>query len=528
MNIFENQYFNLFLIISIGLIIGKIRLKKFSFDFSAVIFVALIFGHYGIKIPSIVQNIGLVLFIFTIGIQTGPSFFRTFKKNGLKFISLTLLIVSTGALTILLSKYFFSINTNLLIGIFNGSLTSTPGLAAAVEVTKSPLSSIGYGISYPFGVIGVMIFISVLPRILKIDFKKVEAEYFESLKDEYPEIITKSFIVENKEFTNIEFSELKKHKPSEHCIVTKIKRKDNFIIPHKETLLFLGDIIKVVGTIDEMVYFEKIIGKRIDFEFPYTKKHSVQWILITNKTVVNKKIGSLNLFQNFNASIAILKRSGINITPDNTTHLRFGDRILVAADEDNYDTICNLFGNDDKRLSETDFLPITLGIVLGLIIGSVSIPMGFTNFKLGITGGVLAAALILSGIGKTGPIIWTLSSSANLLIRELGLLLFLASVGCEAGSHLVDILKQNGIELLIIGIITTILPMLIGWWFGTKILKINKLSLLGLITGAMTSTPGLGAANKFSDKNITQVAYAAVYPFALVLMIIFSKIIYYL
>ncbi len=520
----QSSYFMLFVIITFGLLIGRIRLGSFSFDFSAVIFIALLFGHYGVKIDPVIQQIGILLFIFTIGIQAGPGFFRSFIKNGRSFILLAFIIVATGAIISAIAILAFGVDKNLVIGIFNGALTSTPGLAAAVEATNSPLSSIGYGIAYPFGVVGVVLFISLMPKIMKINLRKEEEKYQSTLLKEFPQIVTRDFIVSNSEVLGKPFSVLRSDVCTKQCITTKIFRENSVIIPHVDTHLLLGDIIRVVGPDPDMGHVSELVGAETNHAFPKTESSDAQWIFVTNKSIINKRIEDLNLFDNFNASIAVLKRSSIDISPDPTTHLRFGDRLFIAADRESFPAIISLFGNESKRLSETDFLPITLGIIIGIIIGSIPFNLGFFTLKLGLTGGVLAAALTLSSIGKTGPIIWSMSSNANLLIREFGLLLFLASVGCDAGAHLVETLVNNGMLLFGIGALISIIPMIIGWWLGSKLFKINLLSLFGLITGGMTSTPGLGAAAKHTDTNIPQIAYATVYPFALVLMIIFSKL----
>lgn len=521
----NSEYFFLFLVISLGLLLGRFQIKSISLDFSAVIFIALILGHYGVELPKIIQDIGLLLFIFTIGIQAGPGFSQSFRRNGFKYIVLTFLIVSIGFLLSMGSILFLDTDTPLTTGIFNGALTSTPGLAAAIEATHSPNAAIGYGIAYPVGVVGVVLFITLAPRIYRINIKNTEVDYEKNLKKSLPNIVTKHFLVENKDVINTAFAELKHHRPSIHCIVVNIHRETNTLIPCKDTFLKLGDIITVIGRDDEMIEVEKYIGKEVDLPKREATTQDVQWFLVTNKTIVNKTISSLKIFENFNASIAVLKRSGIDISPDPNTALRFGDRLLIAADKTSINNVAHLIGNDDKRLSETDFLPITLGIILGVLLGSFTINLfNLFNFSLGITGGVLLVALILSGIGKTGPIIWTMSSNANMLIRELGLLMFLSTVGCNAGAHLTQTIQEHGVTLFLVGAIITITPLLVGWWVGSKLLKINSLALLGLITGGMTSTPGLGAASKHSETNIPQIAYATVYPFALVLMIIFSKL----
>ncbi len=521
----NSEYFFLFLVISLGLLLGRLEISSISLDFSAVIFIALILGHFGVELPKIIQDIGLLLFIFTIGIQAGPGFSQSFRRNGLKYILLTLVIISVGFMLSLASILFLHTEMPLTTGIFNGALTSTPGLAAAIEATHSPNAAIGYGIAYPVGVVGVVLFITLVPRFFRINIKKAEIDYESSLKSTLPNIVTKHFLVENLEITKTIFAELKHHRPSSHCIAVNIHRKNKTIIPQKDIFLEIGDILTVIGRDDEMIEVQNFIGKEINLPKKEAVTQDVQWFLITNKTIVNRTISSLQLFENFNASIAVLKRSGIDISPDANTALRFGDRLLIAADKSAISNIAHLIGNDDKRLSETDFLPITLGIILGVLLGSLTLNFfNIFNFSLGITGGVLLVALVLSAIGKTGPIIWTMSSNANLLIRELGLLMFLSTVGCNAGSHLMQTIHEQGFTLFIIGAVITIVPLFIGWWFGFKVLKLNPLALLGLITGGMTSTPGLGAASKHSETNIPQIAYATVYPFALVLMIIFSKL----
>lgn len=521
----DSAYFFLFLIISVGLIIGRLKIKSISLDFSAVIFVALILGHFGVEIPKIIQDLGLLFFIFTIGIQAGPGFIQSLKYNGLKYIGLALIIISIGLISSIFSIYFLDIDVSLMTGIFNGALTSTPGLAAAIEATHSPNAAIGYGIAYPVGVIGVVLFVSLIPKIFKIDLKKAELEYELNMKMSHPNIITRHFSVTNTEVLNKPFVELKKHRPSMHCNAVSIYRNGKTIIPNKNLLLQIGDVITVIGREEEMIEVEKFIGSETQKAPLKAGKQDVQWLLVTNKTIINKTIESLHFFENFNASIAILRRSGIDITPDPNTHLRFGDRLLIAADKSTMKNAATFIGNDTNRLSETDFLPITLGIIIGVLLGSISFQFSQSfTFSLGITGGVLISALVLSGIGKTGPIIWTMSSNANFLLRELGLLMFLTAVGCNAGSNMVETIENQGVLLFGIGAIITILPLFIGWWMGYKVFKINPLALLGLITGGMTSTPGLGAAAKLSNTNIPQIAYATIYPFALVIMILFSKI----
>ena len=518
----------LFLIISLGLIVGKASIKGFSLDISAVIFIAMLLGHFGFRLPKEYQQIGLLLFIFTIGIQAGPGFFRSFKQYGKQLFIIAAIIISSGALVTWFMAGFMNIDKALAVGLFNGAMTSTPGLAAAVEVSKSPMASIGYGIAYPFGVIGVVLFVSLAPKILRINFKKSEREFDNGLKQNYPEFIAANFRVENPNINAKSLIELR-FKSVTSCVISRIKHLDTTTTPSRDTVLYTGDVIRALGTAEDLEKVKLFIGPQTEEGLPLDKGHDVQWVLVTNKEVINKPLQKLNLGANYDATVVRIRRSGIEIRPMHYTMLRFGDRLMVATSRDSMRQVVKLLGNDDKRLSETDFLPITLGIVIGILVGMVEIPVfGLFNFSLGITGGVLAAALFLSGIGKTGPIIWSMSSNANQLFRELGLLIFLATVGCEAGGHIAETFNTYGTGPILAGVAITLIPLIIALFAGTYLLKMNFLTLMGVITGGMTSTPGLAAINTQSDSGIAQVAYAAVYPLALVLMIIFSNILFYL
>lgn len=505
---------------------GRAKFKGFSLDISAVIFIAMLLGHFGFRLPSEYQYLGLLLFIFTIGIQSGPGFFRSFKQYGKQLFIIASIIIASGALITWALTGLLSIDKALAVGLFNGAMTSTPGLAAAVDISGSPLASIGYGIAYPFGVIGVVLFVSLLPKILRIDFKKSEEEFNLSVKQSYPDFISGNFSVENPNINGKSLKDLK-FRTVTKCVISRVQHDGITTTPSADTILFTGDVIRALGTLEDLEKVKLFIGPQTEAVLELDKGHDVQWVLVTSKQVLNKPLQKLNLGANYDATVIRIRRSGIELRPMHYTMLRFGDRILVAASRESMRQVVKLLGNDDKRLSETDFLPITLGIVIGILVGMIRIPVfGLFDFSLGLTGGVLASALILSGIGKTGPIIWSMSSNANQLFRELGLLMFLATVGCEAGGHIAGTFKEYGTDLLFAGAAITLIPLIIAFIIGRYFMKMNFLTLMGVITGGMTSTPGLAAINTQSDSGIAQVAYAAVYPMALVLMIVFSNILF--
>jgi len=523
MELFSSSYFVLFLIIVIGFIIGRIKIKGISLDVSAVIFVALVFGHFGLVVPKDFQNLGLVLFIFTIGIQAGPSFFESFKKNGRELAILaTILIVSSGIITFCIF-YFFGLDKNLVIGLLNGALTSTPGLAAAIDSTGSPLASIGYGIGYPFGVIGVILFVSFLPKILRLNIKEEEKKYKQEITTDFPEILKKHFIVENENVIGKTLGELNIRFMTK-AVISRIMQNNIVLVPDSKIIFQKGDIIKAVGTKEALERIKILIGSETITEIPTDTNYDVRSILVTNKDVVKKTLGQLNILDTYHATITRIRRSGINISPSPSSKLQFGDKLVVVCHKDNMKDVSRIFGDDTSKLSSTDFLPIATGIILGILVGKISLNFDNFSFSLGLTGGILMVALVLGRTGKTGPILWTMTGAANQLLRQFGLLFFLAAVGTSAGTSLVETFQKYGLELFIYGIIITMLPMIITTVIARYILKLNILTLLGTLTGSMTSTPGLAAVDNMVDVDAPAIAYATVYPIAMVLLIIVVQI----
>lgn len=514
----------LFLIITIGILIGNLKIRTFSLDLSAVTIVALVLGHYGYLVPIEFQTIGLLFFIFTIGIQAGPGFFDSFNRGGIRLIIICIILLLSAAVLASSLSYIFKIESALAVGVFNGALTSTPGLAAAIEATNSPKASIGYGIAYSFGVIGVLLLLNVFNMIFRVDLKNEEKKYRKQLLEEFPEITNRILIVENKNIDGKSLGELKIGSMT-HAVISRVKHEGYASTPNKNTRLYIGDIVKVVGTDDALDKAEMFIGSATNEDIPLEESYQINWILVTNKKVINKSLGSLNLTKNFNATITRIRRSSIDITPSAESRLRFGDKVLIACDSENMRGVMKLLGNEEKRLSESNFLPISLGIILGVLVGYISIPFfGYFNFSLGMTGGVLTTALILSKIGKTGGIIWTMSGSGNQLLRKLGMLMFLATVGTHAGAQIAETWSIYGWTIVFVGAAITVIPMFIAVFIGHFFFKINFLSLLGVIAGSMTSTPGLGVVDNKTNCEAASVAYATVYPLALVMMIILSKI----
>lgn len=521
----QSSYFALFLIIALGFILGRIQIKGLSLDVSAVIFIALLFGHYGVVIPKDLGNFGLVLFIFTIGIQAGPGFFDSFRSKGKTLILLTLLIVGSACLTGVALKYTIGIDTPDLVGLIAGALTSTPGLAVAIDSTHSSAASIAYGIAYPFGVIGVILFIKLLPKLLRKDLA-VEAKILESQrKGKHPPLRTATFCVTNAPIFGKTLAQLQLRAMT-GAVVSRIKHGEKTVIPQAATVLQEGDLLKAVGNDQSLKQLALLIGETITNDLPFGSTQELQSLLVTNKNIINKTLGYLNLQRTFNCTVTRVRRSGIDLSPEPDLQLKFGDKLMVAGEKEDLKEVSQLFGNDEKKLSDTDFFPIATGIVLGVLVGKLNISFSDSfSFSPGLTGGILIVALVLSAIGKTGPIVWSMSGSANQLLRQIGLLLFLAEVGTSAGVNLVSTFQESGWTLFGVGMAITLIPMLVTALFGVLVFKIPVLDLLGTLAGGMTSTPGLAAADSMSDSSAPSIAYATVYPIAMVLLILFIQFI---
>lgn len=519
MGIFSNSYFALFVIIALGYVAGRIKVKGLSLDVSAIIFVALIFGHYGVVIPNDFQNFGLVLFIFTIGVQAGPGFFESFKKDGRTLaLFATLLIIAAGLVSIAVVAGF-GVDKNIAIGLLTGALTSTPGLAAAIDYTKSPLASIGYGVAYPFGVIGVIVFVRLMPKLFGKKVQEAESDYIAEVNKDFPEIIKKNFVVENENVTGKSIGELRIRQMTQ-AVISRVMRNETAFAPTPSTILQKGDIIKAVGTPGSLERVQLLMGPETETEIPLDPQYDVRGVLVTNKEVINKTLGQINLLATYGATVTRIRRAGIDISPTPNSKLQMGDKLIVASSKANMPIVARIFGDDSKRLSDTDLLPVSIGIIAGVLVGLIHISFSSFDFSFGLTGGVLLVALVLSRLGRTGPLIWTMSGAANNLLRQLGLILFLAAVGTSAGAEIVSTFEQYGIELFLMGAIITIVPMLLALYAGKYLFRMNLLTLFGAITGGMTSTPGLAAADSMTDTNAHSIAYATVYPVAMVLLIV--------
>lgn len=520
----EHQIILLFLIIALGFLLGRIRIWTFSFEASGILFVAMIFGHFGFSLNDDLQSLGLIFFIYAIGLQAGPSIFHISKKEGLQLNGLVFLIIAFGALLTYGATLFWQLDMSMAIGLFAGALTSTPGLAAAQETTQSALTSTGYGIAYPFGVIGVILFIKLLPVFYKVSLKKEERQEEKKIKATHEAVIWKEVEITNRELNGRILKSLHFYHHT-GTVISRIFHEGQLIVPDADTAIHIGDIVRIVGNQSEVEAAVPLLGRVSRKKMPEAQQFESRRFVVTNKDIIGKTIAQLNLRTYYDANITRIRRGGLEFSAEPDQKLQWGDRVRVAGDAAQMDQIRRLFGDEMRKVEFGDIFAIIMGILLGIAAGLIPFSIGRAlQFNLGVTGGVLLAGLFLSNRGKIGPIVWQVPVPIIAFMRELGLTLFLAVVGVKAGAQVFHIIQTQGIQLILIGILITILPMALVTLVARMRYKMLLIELFGVLSGGMTSSPGLAAATGLTESQRPLILYATVYPFAMILMMVMVKL----
>jgi putative transport protein len=513
----------LVVIISVGYLIGQVKIKGFSLESSAILFAALLAGHLGLKVPEIFKMLGLALFIYSIGLQAGPKISVLFKKEGMGLNFLAFCVVTVGALLTLLGILLLHFGREISIGIFAGALTSTPGLASAYEATQAGATSIGYGIAYPVGVISVILFIRLLPLMQKTNTREAETIEQESLQQEQHPVINKQIEISNPNVFGKSIKSLNIRAIS-GCVISRLARGETVVVPSGKTILQEGDIVRVVGREENIDGAVLLLGHLTDKKIPGGTLDMERFV-VTNRELVGKKIKDLKLRMKYEANISRVGRFGIDIPAAPDLKIEWGDRVSVVSEQMGMEELKLFFGDDIKKVDEGNVFSIILGITFGILIGMVPFSIGkIFSFKMGLTGGILLSGLFLSNRGRLGPIVWRVPFHTINFIRELGLVFFLAAVGTQAGENLIEVVEKNGLSLILWGAVITIIPMFFVLLLSTKIHRLSIFQLFGLIPGAMTSTPGFATVTTITDSQTPSAIYATVYPVAMLSMILWTKI----
>lgn len=514
----------LIIILFLGSWLGQIRFRGLSLGASGVLFVGMVFGHFGYQISPIVQNLGLSLFIVAIGLQAGPRFFRIMRTKGYIFAILAVTVVLVSVITTVIVSKLFHLPSALSVGLMTGALTSTPGLAAALQATNDPIASVGYGISYPFGVIAVVVFIQFVPKLLNVDLKKdLKQSKKPLLKKDSPIIMT------------IEITNPKLHKKTIEelhisnnlsVVISRIIRNDRTFIATSDVVLLCGDQLVTVGSQEDLETVSQLIGKTVKTNLENKDNIHVRKVTVDAYEMIGKSLEELGLRKEYGITVTRIERNGIHLNQNPKMRLSRGDVLTIVSSDDRLDRVEKLFTKRDLTITNVHIFSLSLILLIGILIGMIPIYLpGLGTITLGVAGGPLFAALIISHFGNVGPIHARYYVPANQVISDIGLVLFLAGVGTNAGQGLVEVIQTEGIRLMIGGTIITVVPIIVGFYVARKLFKFSMVLSLGALSGAMTSTPGLGAVNQLIDAEDPAIGYAATYPFALIGVAIASQLV---
>ncbi len=542
----------LFLVIGLGYLIGKIHVKGFELGAAGgVLFAALAFGHFGYEIPAFIETIGFVFFIYSVGFQAGPRFVSSFRRDGAKYFLLALVIAGTGTGLAILMCSFFGLGSGYAAGILGGALTSTPTLAAAQDVVNSGTLSfgadltaeqvtanitVGYAITYIFGLIGLILVIRLLPRILRIDLPaeaeklKKEMNLEEDDEDEsdfstggVPAVRTYS--ITNDEAVNRPLAELD-ILAGTNCLILEIRRGADYLTPSPQTVLEHDDIIAVVGSLEEQMKLFALFGvPLVDSKLLSRFQIVTKRMIVTSRKAVGKTLRDLAIVGKYGCFVSRFEREGmvLEISPD--IKLDKGDILSITGIKNSTLAVIEEMGTPERPIHETDLMTFAFGIVLGVIMGTITVKVGNLPIGIGMSGGLLVSGLFVGYLRSHHPTFGHVPAAARFILMKMGILFFLAGVGLRAGHGLIDGLKTAGPQIFVSGMVVTIVPVLVGFAVGRLIFKMNPALLLGAITGSMTSTPSLSIVNDASKSTIPALGYAGAYAIATILLTIVGQFI---
>jgi len=526
----SNQFLMLFLILVIGLGIGQLSFRGFSLGSVGVLFVAMVFGHFGVKVPRQVTDFGLLLFVYAIGLTAGPSFFRTFRRHGLNFVTIALAVTLGGALITALVAYFLKLPYPLAAGLYTGALTNTPALAGAIDAVErisaggSGLVSVGYGIAYPLSMVGVVLLIQTLPRLLGVSLREEEKRWEVEKRVISPGLEARQFRITNPNCDGKTVSEINPHRLTQ-ANISRLKHGDEVFAATPDTVLHLGDVVMVVGSADELAKMQFILGEETQERMDINSNILAIDVDVLEASLTGKKLAEMRVWERYTVVITRIRRHGQEIAPTGAVTLEMGDNIRVVGDKEAVNHFTRLVHGPRHKADETNMLPFLIGLLLGVLVGSITIPLpNGIMVKLGTAGGAFIVGLLIGHFGGIGPLKLYVPSAARNVLRELGLMLFLAGAGVSAGELFVATLAKFGWSLLAGGALITIIAVLAGLLLMRAAYRMNLLGTMGTISGCMTNPPALAAANHQTVSDLPTLYYATVYPVALIFKILLAQI----
>lgn len=529
------------LVIAAGVLLGRVKIFGVSLGVTFVLFVGILMGHFGLAIDAPILNFmkefGLILFVFSIGLQVGPGFFSSFKHEGIRLNFLAIAIIALNII-VTLAIYFLdgSIEMPMLVGILSGAVTNTPGLGAAEQalsqlyqdgiISEVPKIALGYAVAYPLGVIGIILAMILVRLVFRVKYADetamIEKENADSML--IPHVVT--YKVENKLIVGRTLSDLGVM-INRNFVVSRIKRNDEIIIPNSDVVIEHNDLLLTVLSEPDEEALSAFIGPKIEMDWKAIPAPVVSRRILVSKEEFNgRKIGSLRLRMGYRLNVTRVNRAGVDLLASPNLSLQVGDRLTVVGKIEDIERLAERLGNSMQHLNQPNIFTIFIGILIGIVFGSIpfAIPGMPVPLKLGLAGGPLIVAILIGRYGyKMGLTTYT-STSANLMLREVGICMFLASVGIGAGSEFVATVKSGGLMWILWGFLITFIPLLIVGLFGRGYYKLNYYTLSGLMAGSYTDPPALAYSNKVANNDAPAVAYSTVYPLSMFLRVLTAQI----
>ena len=528
------------LVAVVGLFIGNVKFRGVGLGIGGVLFGGIIVGHFvsqaGMTLSSdmlhVIQEFGLILFVYTIGIQVGPGFFASLRVSGLRLNLFAVLIVIIGGLVTAILHKLFDIPLPVVLGIFSGAVTNTPALGAGQQILRdlgTPMAMVdqmgmSYAMAYPFGICGILFTMWMLRVIFRVNVE-TEAQQHESTRTNGGALIrTINIRVENPNLHNLAIKDVPILN-GDKVICSRLKREETLKVPSPETVIQLGDLLHLVGQPADLHNAQLVIGQEVDTSLS-TKGTDlrVERVVVTNENVLGKRIRDLHFKERYDVVISRLNRAGVELVASSDISLQFGDILNLVGRPSAIDAVANVLGNAQQKLQQVQMLPVFIGIGLGVLLGSIPVFVpGFpAALKLGLAGGPLIMALILGRIGSIGKLYWFMPPSANLALRELGIVLFLSVVGLKSGGDFIHTLVDGeGLSWIGYGALITAVPLITVDILARMLAKMNYLTMCGMLAGSMTDPPALAFANNLHPTSgAAALSYATVYPLVMFLRII--------
>ena len=528
------------LVAVVGLWIGNVKIRGVGFGIGGVLFGGIIVGHFvdqaGVTLSSpmlhFIQEFGLILFVYTIGIQVGPGFFASLRVSGLRLNLFAILIVILGGLVTAVLHKLFDIPLPVVLGIFSGAVTNTPALGAGQQILRDlgvPFEVVdqmgmSYAMAYPFGICGILLTMWLVRLFFRINIEKEAQRFEESSGNGHAHLHTINVRVENPNLNQMAIQDVPMLN-SDNIVCSRLKRGELLMVPAPGTLIQAGDLLHLVGRPEDLHNAQLVIGQEVATSLSTRGTDlKVERVVVTNEKVLGKKIRDLHVKQRYDVVISRLNRAGVELVASSSASLQFGDILNLVGRPEAIDAVAAELGNAQQKLQQVQMLPVFIGIGLGVLLGSIPlfIPGFPAALKLGLAGGPLIMALILGRIGSIGKLYWFMPPSANLALRELGIVLFLAVVGLKSGGDFVATLTQgDGLSWIAYGIFITAIPLLTVGILARMLAKMNYLTLCGMLAGSMTDPPALAFANNLhATSGAAALSYATVYPLVMFLRII--------